>query len=217
MAKQKASQDTIKRLFLYYRTILESTDIKVVSSEELAKRTGVPAALIRKDLSFFGEFGTPGKGYYIDNLSNHLKKILGMDRDWEVALVGVGNMGRALLTYPKFKLQGFKISQIFDSAPDKIGKTCAGFRIKDIADIKQVLQKEGESGRMNIAIVTVPANVAQEVANILVDAGVRAILNFAPAQLFVPENVIVTNIDVSNEMARLTYFLSQEESEDKSQ
>lgn len=210
MGNQKASQDTIKRLFVYYRTIEESYSSNVISSEELAKLTGFPATLIRKDLSFFGEFGTPGKGYYTEKLIPHLKKILGLDRDWDVVLVGIGNLGKALLTYPKFKMHGFRINLLFDSDPDKIGKTCAGLKINDIAAIKEELAYFSNGNSKKIAILTVPAKVAQEVTNILVDAGIKAILNFAPTQLFVPQGIAVSNIDVSNEMARLTYNLNQD-------
>lgn len=202
----KVPKDTIPRLFLYYRALLESHETEVISSEELAKLTGFSAAQIRKDLTYFGEFGTPGKGYNVENLSHRIKSILGIDREWKTVLIGVGNLGKALLIYPRFRSQGFKITHLFDNNPDKINKTCAGLRIKDIKTLKQELKNNG----VKIAIVTVPAESGQEVINLLVDAGMRAILNFAPTRVFVPPEVVVLNIDITNELARLSYYLTQD-------
>src|SRR3989339_923453 len=163
--QKKVPSPTIARLFTYYRALLESRETSYISSEELAKLTGCMAAQIRKDLTYFGEFGTPGKGYKVDELSHRLRGILGIDHDWEVALIGVGNVGRALLSYQGLKSQGFKVNQLFDSDTKKIGMSCAGLKIKDIAGIEEELR----NNQAKMAIITVPANSAQQVANLIVD------------------------------------------------
>lgn len=201
----KIPADTIKRLFRYYRALLESRETKVISSEELAKLTGSSAAQIRKDLTYFGEFGTPGKGYNVEELGHQIKGILGIDREWTVALVGVGNLGRALVPYQGLKAEGFKITHLFDSDTKKIGMTCAGLKISDLNDIKSVLHNTGTK----IAIITVPADSAQQVTNILIDAGIQAILNFAPSRISVPPEIRVLNIDITNELARLSYYITK--------
>jgi len=196
---------TIRRLFIYYRTLLESRETEVISSEELSQFTGFTAAQIRKDLTYFGQFGTPGRGYTIKDLSHQLKAILGIDREWEVALVGVGNMGRALVAYEGLKTQGFKVAQLFDSDPNKIGMFCTGLKVKSTA----ILKEEIRNSAIKIAVLTVPANAAQEVTNLLLEAGVKAILNFAPTRIIVPAGVNVLNIDITNELTRLSYYLVQ--------
>ena len=203
--QKKVPSPTIARLFTYYRALLESRETSYISSEELAKLTGCMAAQIRKDLTYFGEFGTPGKGYKVDELSYRLRGILGIDHDWEVVLIGVGNVGRALLSYQGLKSQGFKVTQLFDSDPKKIGMSCAGLKIKDIAGIKDELR----NNQARMAIITVPANSAQEVANLIVEAGIKAILNFAPTRIETPDDVNVLNIDITNELTRLSYYLTQ--------
>ncbi|MBI5778556.1 MAG: redox-sensing transcriptional repressor Rex [Planctomycetes bacterium] len=201
-------KETIKRLFIYYRALLESRETEVISSEELSQLTGFTAAQIRKDLTYFGQFGTPGRGYTIKDLTRQLKGILGIDREWEVALVGVGNMGRALVAYEGLKIQGFKVTQLFDSDPNKTGMFCAGLKIKDIKTIKEEIQNNA----VKIAVLTVPSNAAQEVTNLLLEAGVKAILNFAPTRIVVPDGVNVLNIDITNELTRLSYYLVQPDS-----
>lgn len=198
-------KDTIKRLFIYYRELLESRETEVVSSEELSRLTGFSAAQIRKDLTYFGQFGTPGRGYTTKDLSHRLKVILGIDREWEVALVGVGNVGRALVSYEGLKAQGFKITQLFDSDPNKTGLFCAGLKIKN-AD---TLREEIKNSAVRIAILTVPANAAQSVTGLLLEAGIKALLNFAPTRIIVPAGVNVLNIDITNELTRLSYYLVQ--------
>ncbi|MEK7309843.1 MAG: redox-sensing transcriptional repressor Rex [Planctomycetota bacterium] len=207
---------TIKRLFIYCRALLESRETEVISSEELSQLTGFTAAQIRKDLTYFGQFGTPGRGYTIKDLTHQLKAILGIDREWEVALVGVGNMGRALVAYEGLKTQGFKVTQLFDSDINKTGMFCAGLKIKDIKTIKEEIQNSA----VKIAVLAVPANAAQEVTNLLLEAwgisaeggsasGGKAILNFAPTRIVVPAGVNVLNIDITNELTRLSYYLVQ--------
>ncbi|HLD36548.1 MAG TPA: redox-sensing transcriptional repressor Rex [Planctomycetota bacterium] len=198
-------RETIKRLFIYYRALLESRETEVISSEELSQLTGFSAAQIRKDLTYFGQFGTPGRGYTIKDLTHQLKGILGIDREWEVALVGMGNMGRALVAYEGLKNQGFNVTQLFDSDPKKIGMFCAGLKIKNIDNLKEEIRNSAA----RIAILAVPAGAAQSVTNLLLEAGIKAILNFAPTRIIVPDGVNVLNIDITNELTRLSYYLVQ--------
>ena len=198
-------KETIKRLFIYYRALLESRETEVISSEELSQLTGFSAAQIRKDLTYFGQFGTPGRGYTIKDLTHQLKAILGIDRDWEVVLVGVGNVGRALVAYEGLKNQGFKVTQLFDSDSKKSGMFCAGLKIKSTDALKEEIQKSAA----RIAILTVPAAAAQSVTNLLLESGIKAILNFAPTRIVVPAGVNVLNIDITNELTRLSYYLVQ--------
>jgi len=201
----KIPPSSIPRITLYYRVLLSLKDASVVSSQELAGLTECSAAQIRKDLAYFGQFGTPGKGYNTEVLKNELKRILGIDRDWDVALVGVGNLGAALLAYKGFKSQGFNIKCAFDNDTKKIGKVKQGLRIKDIKGLKTAIK----SKRIDISIVAVPQEAAQEVIDRLVSSGIKAILNFAPIRPKVPEGVEVLDIDLSMELERLTYFLRQ--------
>lgn len=196
-------KETIKRLFIYYRALIESRETDIVSSEKLSGLTGFTAAQIRKDLTYFGQFGTPGRGYTIKDLTSQLKTILGIDREWEVVLVGVGNMGRALVAFEGLQEQGFKITRLFDNDSKKIGSVYAGLTIKDIRWLKE----EIKDVHVKIGILTVPANVAQDAANLLLDAGIKAILNFAPSRILVPVGVTVLNIDITNELTKLSYYL----------
>lgn len=198
-------KDTIKRLFLYYRALLESRENELISSEELAKLTGFTAALIRRDLIYFGQFGMPARGYDVEQLRDKIMKILGIDRKWNVALIGFGHLGKALLRYEGFKAQGFRIIEVFDNDPKKIGKNCAGIKVRDIKELTKVTK----INQIKMAIVTVPAEVAQAVVNLLVETDIKAVLNFVPVRLTVPESVKLLNIDMANELARLSYYLTQ--------
>lgn len=197
-------KDSVKRLFLYYRTLLESRASEVISSEELSRLTGCSAAQIRKDLTYFGQFGTPGKGYQVAELSHRIKSILGIDRDWDVALIGVGNLGKALLAYPGLKAQGFNIVHLFDASSDKIGKNMVGLKIKNIRNIQQELK----DNPVKIAILAVPAVAAQEAANLLAEVGIKGILNFAPTRIQVPPPVRIINMDITHKLALLSYYAS---------
>lgn len=197
----------IHRLSLYYRTLLGVRDTDFISSDEIAKLSGFSAAQVRKDLAYFGQFGIPSKGYRIDELTNMISKILGTDKAWNVALIGVGNLGTALLAYKGFEPQGFKIKCAFDNDLRKIGKNLEGVVVQDISELKPALKKE----KIRIAIVTVRSDSAQEVVDMLIKAGVTAILNFAPIRPRVPKNVDVLNIDLAIELERLAYFLTRSE------
>lgn len=196
---------TIHRLSLYYRTLLEFRDTDLISSDEIARRAGFTAAQVRKDLAYFGQFGTPSKGYRIDELKRKISKILGTDKVWDVALVGVGNLGTALLAYKGFEPQGFRIRRAFDNDLRKIGKILEGIVVQDISELKSTLRRNG----IRIAIVTVRQDSAQKVVDLLVKAGVAAILNFAPIRPQVPKNVDVLSIDMAIELERLAYFLTR--------
>lgn len=204
MAKQKIPQAVIPRLSLYYRVILESRK-KFISSDEISKLTHFTSAQVRRDLGYFGQFGIPGRGYDTDILKSSISKILGLDRSWNVALVGAGNLGSALLSYKGFLRQGFKISCAFDKSRHKIGKKVNSVTIMDIKDLGRLIKKR----RIRIAILAVPKEVAQEVADRLVNAGIKAILNFAPIRPKLPKSVTMLNIDLSIELERLAYFLSK--------
>lgn len=201
----KVPQAAVPRLSLYYRALLESRGKDYISSEELSKLTNFTAAQVRRDLTYFGQFGTPGKGYAIEGLKKAIISILGTDKNWDVALVGVGNLGTALLSYKGFEQQGFKIVCAFDSDLRKIGKTFEGIKIQDTAE----LEAEIKAKNIHIAIVATSADGAQKVVDILTGSGVKAILNFAPIRPHVPVSVNLLNIDLSIELERLAYFLTK--------
>jgi redox-sensing transcriptional repressor len=206
MKKQiKISDSTVRRLSKYYRTLGIFLDEKheTVSSDELAKRDGITPAQVRKDLSFFGNFGKRGLGYNIKELREEIAKILGINQKWNVALIGAGNIGTALLDYGEFKKQGFIIKLVLDNDVNKIGKVIKGHEIKDINNLEEEIKR----GEIQIAIIAVPAYSAQTVADKLVASGVKAILNFAPMSLKVPENVAIRNENMSIEIESLSYAL----------
>jgi redox-sensing transcriptional repressor len=205
MKKKKVPVACIPRLSFYYRALMEKSDTQFVSSQALARLTGTSAAQVRKDLAYFGQFGAAGKGYRVDFLKNSITRILGVDKNWSVVLVGVGNLGSALLSYKGFPRQGFQITAAFDNDEQKIGKNVAGINIQNIA----ALEGEVKIKKIKIAVVTVPQQAAQEVINKLVKAGVKAILNFAPVRPGAPKSVEVHNIDLSIELEKLAYFLSR--------
>jgi redox-sensing transcriptional repressor len=203
---KKISDSTISRLSKYYRTLGRLIDqkVKTVSSEEIAEIDGVTSAQVRKDLSFFGTFGKRGLGYNTSDLQHNIGTILGLNKKWNVALVGAGNIGRALIDYQEFKKQGFEIRLILDNDETKIGTMLGGKEIKSFTESAEYLEEE----KIQIAIVAVPANVAQGVVNSLTESGVKAILNFAPLSLKVPEGVMIKNENMSIELEALSYFLT---------
>lgn len=205
MNNKKIPDPAIPRLSLYYRALLESRKTDVISSEELANLTGVTAAQVRKDLTYFGQFGTPGRGYPADKLRSHILKILGTDKCWDVVLVGAGNLGSAFLSYNGFKKQGFNIIFAFDNDVHKVGKTFKGIKVQGINELQDTIKEKN----IKMAIVTVPADSAQGVVDMLVKAGVKAILNFTPIRPQAPDRVQVSNIDLSIELERLAYFLTK--------
>jgi redox-sensing transcriptional repressor len=203
---KKISDSTISRLSKYYRTLGRLIDqrVKTVSSDEIAEIDGVTSAQVRKDLSFFGTFGKRGLGYNTADLQHNIGKILGLYKKWNVALVGVGNIGHALVDYQEFKKQGFDIKLLLDNDKNKIGMKIGDLEIKSFTNATDHLEEE----KIQIAIVAVPANAAQGVVNSLTDAGIRAILNFAPLSLKVPDGVMIKNENMSIELEALSYFLT---------
>ena len=203
---KKVSQSTVGRLSLYLRLLseLDQEGTQTLSSEELARRCGTTAAQVRKDLSFFGTFGKRGLGYGVPELISALRSILGLERRWQVALVGAGKIGAALLGYQDFRRQGFYITAVFDSDVDKIGQRWNGVVIRPDAEMEQVLQAEA----IDIAIVAVPAESAQPVVDRIIEAGVRAILNFAPTKLTVPPGIALKNVNMAVELEGLSYALA---------
>jgi redox-sensing transcriptional repressor len=203
MKPVKIPEKTITRLSIYLRCLeeLEADGITSVSSKQLAERFGLNSAQVRKDLAYFGQFGVRGLGYYIAELKHNLERILGLKQDWEVALVGVGNLGSALIAYRGFQARGFRISMAFDSDPAKVGQQIDSVVIMEAAKLVPTLRKK----KVKIAVLAVPAAAAQPVADQLVDSGVTAILNFAPSQLVVPEGVKVQNVDLSVLLKTLSY------------
>ena len=203
---KKISDSTIRRMSKYFRSLeqLIEKDIETVSSDTLAEMDGITSAQVRKDLSFFGTFGKRGFGYNVKALKKQIENILGLYRTWNVAIVGAGNIGRALTEYAEFKKQGFVIRLIMDKDTDKVGQNVQGLVIKDFADVNKLVVEE----QIDIAIIAVPADSAQPVADKLVEAGLKAILNFAPRSLKVPEGVLVKYENMAVEMESLSYFLS---------
>ena len=199
----------IRRLPLYARSLryLLQEGITSVSSQELGDRINVTAAQIRKDLSYFGEFGKQGIGYDVEKLLDQIERILGLNQEWPVALIGIGHLGEAIARYEGFRRQGIRIVALFDSDPAKIGVEVNGLPIMDDAQIPTTMRDQG----IRLAILAVPASRAQEVADMLVAAGVRAILNYAPVIIQVPENVWVRHIDPVATLHSMTYYLAREE------
>jgi redox-sensing transcriptional repressor len=201
---KKVSESTVTRLSHYLRILTEvsAAGVQTLASEELARRCDTSAAQVRKDLSFFGAFGKRGRGYEVLELTRELRRILGLERRWRVALVGAGKIGAALLAYQDFPRQGFDIVAVYDSDPAKIGAQWHGLTILADAELEK-----GLGQRVEIVIVAVPAESAQAVVDRAVAAGVRAILNFAPTKLRVPEGVSVKTVNMAVELESLSYAL----------
>ncbi len=207
--KKKISESTIHRLSLYYRvlSILEKENHQTVSSKELARREKLTPAQVRKDLSFFGSFGTRGLGYPVSELKRQIGDILGINRGWNVAMVGVGNIGSALVGYKEFQRQGFNIKVIFDNDQRKIGSNHKGIIVSDIRNLERDLR----ANNIEIVILAVPATVAQYIVDDIVRAGIRGILNFAPLNLKVPDHVFLRNENMSMELEYLSFALKNSE------
>jgi len=195
----------VSRLPIYLRALefMSAEGRKIVASQELGERLSMSPAQIRKDLSYFGEFGKQGTGYNVQSLVEQLRHILKVDRVWDVALVGAGDLGHALIHYGGFEGKGFRIAVVFDNNPRKIGKKVGNFEIMDSEAIPTILEDMG----IQIAIIAVPAQEAQKVADTLIQAGVKAILNYAPITLSVPPDVHVHYVDPVVYLQRMTYYL----------
>ena len=204
---KKVSDSTVLRLSLYRRHLREFEDQgrETVSSEDLAARAGTTAAQVRKDLSVFGTFGKRGLGYPVSELASALREILGLRRSWRVAVIGAGKIGAALMGYREFRAEGFEIVVGFDTDPDKIGSTIQGVPVRSDEDMERELAGRG----IDIVIIAVPAVAAQPAVDRAVAAGARAILNFAPVALEIPEGVALRTVNMAVELEGLSYALTE--------
>jgi redox-sensing transcriptional repressor len=205
MAEPRVSDVVIDRLPLYLRALqfLEKEGRQVTSSQELAERLGFSSAQIRKDLSYFGEFGKQGTGYNIAFLEKQLRQILHIDQVWDVALIGVGDLGHALANYEGFLAQGFRLVALFDNAPKKIGMPVGDLQVQGMTELARMVHEKN----LKMVILAVPPEAAQTVANQLVELGVCAILNYAPITLSVPPGVRVYYIDPVVGLQSMAYYL----------
>ncbi|GAB7387558.1 redox-sensing transcriptional repressor Rex [Bacillaceae bacterium] len=201
----KISDAVVRRLpvYLRYLTYLQQMNVKTVSSQQLGKFLDINPAQIRKDLAYFGEFGRKGIGYEIEYLIERIRAILKLDQRINVVLVGAGHLGHALSNYNAYKKDNMRIVAIFDVDPGKIGKEIAGLTIEPLDRLKETVREK----KAKIGIIAVPAEAAQEVADMLVAAGIKAILNFAPVNLKVPEDVRLHHTDLTTELQSLAYYL----------
>jgi redox-sensing transcriptional repressor len=206
----QVSELTTNRLSVYLRCLneLDAAGTQTISSQVLAEQFHLNAAQIRKDLAYFGEFGVRGVGYYIKELRQHLRQILGLDRHLRVVIMGAGNLGLALADYPGFRQEGFEIAALFDAANEKIGhESRGGVPILDVKDLKRLARRD----RLDIAVIAVPAPHAQPVVDLVVEAGIKAILNFSPGALKVPEEVKLKSVDLTVSLESLSFYLAQEQ------
>jgi len=195
----------IDRLPLYARALsmLEAREREVVSSQELGTRLGVTPAQIRKDLSYFGRFGKQGRGYNVRKLLDELPRILGLDKQWRMALVGVGKLGRAILDYEGFVPQGFRIVEAFDTDPKRVGEQISNLTVKNVEALERVLSQNP----VDVGIVAVPAEIAQDIIDALIKCGVRAILNYAPIATRVPPGIQMKRIEPVLALQSMTYYI----------
>jgi redox-sensing transcriptional repressor len=201
---RRIPEATVARLPLYYRALVDITEHRVstVSSERLAELAGVNAAKVRKDLSYLGSYGTRGVGYDVEFLLHQISRELGLTRDWPVAIVGVGNLGQALANYKGFGARGFRIAALVDADHDKVGRDVDGLTIEPISALPDIVAER----QISIGMIATPAHVAQDVADQLVAAGVRSILNFAPAVVAVPDGVSMRKVDLAIELQILSFY-----------
>lgn len=205
MPSRPIPEATVARLPVYLRSLLDLAEGRgqlTVSSEELASLAGVNAAKVRKDLSYLGSYGTRGVGYDVEYLLYQITRELGLTQDWNVAIVGAGNLGRALASYKGFSERGFRISSLFDVDDAVIGSEINGLTVRHLDELKEVVAEDG----ISIGVIATPPGSAQEVADRLSDAGVKSILNFAPMVVTVPPDVTVRKVDLSTELQILSFF-----------
>ena len=205
MRNRPIPEATVARLPIYLRALLDVAEGRgemTVSSETLARMAGVNAAKVRKDLSYLGSYGTRGVGYDVEYLLYQITRELGLTQDWPAAIIGVGNLGRALASYKGFSERGFRVTSLFDIDESVIGGEVGGLPVRHLDELKEACVDEG----IAIGIITTPPNSAQEVADRLVDAGVKSILNFAPSVVNVPPDVSVRKVDLSIELQILSFY-----------
>jgi redox-sensing transcriptional repressor len=208
-AVKRIAESTVRRLSIYLRFLeeFEGRGLTTVSSEELARRGGTTSAQVRKDLSFFGSFGKRGLGYSVPELATALREILGLGREWRVIIIGAGKIGAALAQYRGFQQRGFRIIAAYDTNRDKIGRTLEGIEVRDMANFERDVGTE----RPDIAVLAIPSEDAQRVLDRVVKAGLKAVLNFAPAQLQAPGDVTVKTVNMAMELEGLTFALTNRE------
>jgi redox-sensing transcriptional repressor len=207
MKTEKISELTTNRLSIYLRCLneLAAAGVETISSQSMAEQFNLNSAQIRKDLAYFGEFGVRGVGYYVEDLRQHLMKILGLTQKHRVAIVGLGNLGMALANYQGFNQHSFEIAALFDDDPNKIGtRVRSGLQIQGTDSLKEIIKQEN----INIVIITVPAAAAERVLEDVTEAGVRAVLNFAPVHLNQKQGVKVKTVDLTISLESLSYFLA---------
>ena len=204
---EKISEFTVRRLSSYYRNllILEGRAVTTISSARLAELCGVTSAQVRKDLSYFGNFGTRGLGYQVNELKGAIEDILGLNKRWTLALFGAGSLGQALFFHRGFKEDGFFFTHLFDVDPGKIGDKWEDIKIRSFAEASMLLK----SDPVDIGVIATPPDSAQDVAKLLVEHGVHGILNFAPKQLVVPKEVRLRNVNLAVALESLSFFLSR--------
>ena len=200
------ADSTVRRLSAYLRFLedFETRGLSTISSEELANRGGTTSAQVRKDLSFFGSFGKRGLGYSVPELARRLREILGLGKEWRVVIVGAGKIGAALAQYRGFRHRGFNILAAYDNNADKIGRKLEGIPVRDI----ELLERDIQRDHPDIVVLTVPGEEAQKVVDRVVKAGVKAILNFAPAQLHAPADVAIKTVNMAMELEGLSFALT---------
>lgn len=206
---KRIADSTVRRLSLYLRFLeeFENAGLTTVSSDELAARGGTTSAQVRKDLSFFGSFGKRGLGYQVAELTQRMRRILGLERDWRVVIVGVGKIGAALAQYEGFRQRGFRIVGLYDSDPAKIGREMYNLTVRSIAS----LAADNREWPVDIAVIAVPATAAQRAVDQVVGAGIMGIMSFAPIQLHVPADVTLNTVNMAMELERLSFALSNKE------
>jgi len=201
---RRIPEATVARLPVYLRCLVEVAEAKTatISSERLAEMAGVNAAKVRKDLSYLGSYGTRGVGYDVEYLLFQINRVLGLTQDWPVVIVGIGNLGHALANYRGFSVRGFRITSLVDADRTKVGEKVSGLVVRSLDDLPAIAEAE----RLAIGIIATPASAAQDVADRLVAAGVRSILNFAPAVITVPPGVFLRKVDLSIELQILAFY-----------
>ena len=207
MKVEKISELTTNRLSVYLRCLneLAASGIKTTSSDDMAKRFHLNSAQIRKDLAYFGEFGVRGVGYYVETLQEHLTKILGLDKEHRVCIIGSGRMGTALADYYEYSQTNFSVAALFDTDKTKIGSKVGNIKVYDIKKFAEIVEKEG----IDVAVIAVPAQFAQSVLDLVTSVGIKAVMNFAPIPLKAEENVKIRTVDLTISLESLSYFLAQ--------
>ncbi len=206
LPQKRIAESTVRRLSMYLRYLegLDGVGQKTASSDELAQLCGTTPAQVRKDLSFFGSFGKRGLGYPVRELTGRLRDILGLDQAWRVVIVGAGKIGSALAEYRGFRQRGFQVVGVYDKNPDKIGRAWGDATVRDISALAEDVKQQ----QVDIAVLAIPADDAQEVVDRIVEAGIRAILSFAPTSLHVPPHIAVKTVNMAMELEGLSFALT---------